>query len=333
MIPNRARWVMVLASLTAVLLVLGAVSLGLGAVQVSLSDIVRVLLGDEPSNGATEAIIIRELRLPRVLMAAIVGMSLGGVGATLQSTLRNPLADPYLLGVSSGAALGAVLAIGWGHAATHGFAFAGALGATVLIFALAQRHRRMDPHTLILAGVVLNAVLGAGITLAMILMQPHRIPAVVYWLLGSIRSVEGSILVFAATGLAVGLGVLLTQARALDLMTQGEETARQLGVSVERCKVLVLLASAWLTTLAVSYNGLIGFVGLIVPHAGRFLFGPDNRLLIPASALLGAATLVAADAAARTLLAPTELPVGALTALAGGPFFLILLRRSRGGFA
>ncbi|MBI2058497.1 MAG: iron ABC transporter permease [Nitrospirae bacterium] len=312
-----------------VLVLAAAAAVTVGTVEIGPADILRSLLFPDPAGNSARDLIIRQLRLPRVVMAIIVGASLASVGASLQSLLRNPLADPYLLGVSSGAALGAVIGIEIGVGASTGFAFAGALAATVLVFVLATRHHRLDPQTLLLAGVVLNSILGAAMTLVMIFLQPHQIQSVVYWLLGNIRPAGWAPLAFLSLGLIVGFGLLFSQARALDLLAQGEESARQLGVRTERCKVIVLFASALLTTLAVSFNGLIGFVGLIVPHAARFLFGPDNRLLVPASALLGAGVLVCADTLARTVLSPTELPVGALTALAGGPFFLLLLRKGR----
>lgn len=321
---RRNRAVLMLSCLLVAALL---VSVGLGTVPIGPLDSARLLLGLDFHGEESARLIFWQLRLPRVTMAIVVGAALGSVGASLQSLLRNPLADPYLLGISSGAGLGAVLAIGLGKQASAAFAFAGAMGAMGLVFTFARRRQRLDPHTLILAGVVLNALFGAAIVLVLIFLQPEQVQAIVFWLLGTVRSVSWTILSYIGATLALGLGLLLYQARPLDLMAQGDDTAQRLGVHTERCKLIVLAASAILTSLAVAFNGLIGFVGLIVPHVGRFLFGPDNRVLLPASALIGALTMLIADTLARSLMSPTELPVGAVTAVAGAPFFLFLLRR------
>ena len=277
--------------------------------------------------------ILWQIRLPRVVLAALVGAGLASAGALLQALLHNPLADPYVLGISGGAALGGVLALalglGSGIAAfsVPAFAFAGALGATALLWAIAGAGGRAPAHSLLLTGVVFNAFASSLIVFATSVADLSRVAGVFLWLIGSIRLVEPLQLGGVAALLALGLGVGVYHAHALNLLSQGDEVATHLGVDVPRARGAVLLAASLMIGASVAVSGLIGFVGLIAPHLLRMLAGADHRWLVPASALLGAAFLVLADALARTLLAPSELPVGALTALIGGPLFLALLRR------
>ncbi|MHC4830774.1 MAG: FecCD family ABC transporter permease, partial [Planctomycetota bacterium] len=297
-----------------------------------------------PSLHESEARIVFGLRLPRALLAALVGASLAVAGAAFQSLLRNPLADPFILGISGGAAVGAALALlfGAGLAAlmplslvVPGAAFVGALAATLLVYGLASsQHGGVSGERLLLTGVVVNAFLSAGILFLNHLAPPGRRFAIITWLTGNLGTVNigpSELLVIAALSLG-GLTLFFFLARDLDLLSLGDDAARSLGVDVPRVRALLFFAGSLVTGAAVAFAGLIGFVGLIVPHAVRRIVGSGHRAVMLASYLVGAAFLVLGDTAARTLLAPEELPVGVLTALAGGPFFLLLLLGSnRGG--
>jgi cobalamin transport system permease protein len=277
--------------------------------------------------------ILWQIRLPRVVLAALVGAGLASAGALLQALLHNPLADPYVLGISGGAALGGVLALalglGSGIAAfsVPAFAFAGALGATALLWTIAGAGGRAPAHSLLLTGVVFNAFASSLIVFATSATDLARVAGVFLWLIGSIRWVEPGLLIAVALLFTAGLAIGMRHAYALNLIAQGDETAAHLGVDVPSVRRWILAGTALMIGASVSVSGLIGFVGLIVPHLLRLAVGSDHRLLVPGSALAGAAFLVTADALARVVLAPTELPVGALTALIGGPLFLVLLRR------
>jgi ABC-type Fe3+-siderophore transport system permease subunit len=277
--------------------------------------------------------IIWGIRLPRALLAALVGAGLATAGALLQALLQNPLADPYVLGISGGAALGGVsaLALGgglWlGGAGVPVVAFAGALGASLLLYAVAADGGRAPAHSLLLTGVVFNAFASSLIVFATSATDLARVAGVFLWLIGSIRLVSPVVLAAVAVLFALGLVIGLRYAYALNLLAQGDETATHLGVDVPSVRRWILAGTALMIGASVSVSGLIGFVGLIVPHLLRLTVGSDHRLLVPGSALGGAAFLVLADTLARVVLAPTELPVGALTALVGGPLFLVLLRR------
>jgi iron complex transport system permease protein len=286
-----------------------------------------------PGGAATaDYLILFRTRLPRVLLAAVVGGSLGVSGAALQGLLGNPLACPHLLGISAGAAVAGVLALVAGAPALSPLvpaaAFAGALAALALVVFCARAGGRTAPHTILLVGVVFNAIAAAALMLVNALVSYMQAHGVLFWIMGSLSTQSYALVGAGAAYGVAGLAWLLRHAHALNLLAAGEEGAAQLGVDVERTRRAVLVASSLLVGAAVSTSGMIGFVGLIVPHLVRLVLGPDHRLLLPASFLGGAAFLVWADALARLLLAPAELPVGVVTALAGGPFFLYLLRRS-----
>ncbi len=280
--------------------------------------------------------IVLQIRLPRVVLGAFVGAGLATAGVLLQALLRNPLADPYILGISGGAALGGVaaLAFGWSAGLASGavpaFAFAGAMGATVLLYWIAGPSGRAPPHSLLLTGVVFNAFASSAIIFVTTAVDVGRMAGIFLWLIGSLRRVETGVIALVGAFLALGLGIAMFHAYALNLLSLGGDTAAHLGVEVERVRRRILLATALMIGASVAVSGLIGFVGLIVPHLLRLTIGPDHRVLVPAAALLGAAFTVVADTLARTVLAPTELPVGALTALVGGPLFLWMLRRELG---
>jgi ABC-type Fe3+-siderophore transport system permease subunit len=277
--------------------------------------------------------IVLGIRLPRALLAALVGAGLATSGALLQALLQNPLADPYVLGISGGAALGGVAALAFGGSVWLGaaavplVAFGGALAASLLLYAIAAAGGRAPAHSLLLTGVVFNAFASSLIVFATSATDLARVAGVFLWLIGSIRWVEPSLLIAVAVLFAAGLAIGMRYAYALNLIAQGDETAAHLGVDVPSVRRWILAGTALMIGASVSVSGLIGFVGLIVPHLLRLAVGSDHRLLVPGSALAGAAFLVTADSLARVVLAPTELPVGALTALIGGPLFLVLLRR------
>jgi iron complex transport system permease protein len=317
---------LLLLGLAALALVVG---IRLGAVPLGALEILRALrgLGDP-----TTVAIVQELRLPRSVQAALVGAALAASGATFQALLRNPLAEPYILGVSGGAAVGAVLAIVLGLTGTAWVlplaAFGGALVAITLVLRIAASvGPALDTRVLLLAGVVVGAFFNACILLALTFADAETFRSAIFWMMGSFSGAtwrgSGVLLLY----LGPGLLVLLALARPLNLLAIGEETAAHLGTPVERTKRLAYGTASLLAAAAVAVSGMIGFVGLIVPHVIRLLWGSDHRFLIPASALLGASFLVLTDALARTATAPVELPVGVVTAFVGVPFFLWLLLR------
>jgi iron complex transport system permease protein len=276
---------------------------------------------------------VRRLRLPRALLAALVGGSLAASGATFQALLRNPLAEPYVLGISGGAAVGAVAAIAllgaWASGGVVALcALAGALLAVVAVFRIAAvAGNALDTRVLLLAGVVAGAFCNACILLALTFADSDAFRSAIFWMMGSFSAASWRSIGLLAAAAVPALAVLQSLARPLNLLAVGEESAAYLGARVERSKLVAYLAASLLTAAAVAVSGVIGFVGLVVPHVVRMLWGPDHRFLLPASVLLGAAFVVLADTLARTAAAPTELPVGVVTAFVGVPFFVWLLRR------
>jgi len=308
--------------------VLGA---AVGSVSVPLDQVFAVVWGgpesaEEPAHGA----IVWSLRLPRVALATLVGAALAAGGAALQGVFRNPLADPYVLGIASGGALGAasamVLFTGLGLFGPVFGGFAGAFGAALVVHSLARSAGRLSVNAVLLAGVAVGLSCSAGVSLVLVLAETQA-TNVLIWLMGSVGGRGWSEVFWVAALTGVGIIPLLVQARALDAFALGEESASALGVHTERVKLTVFAAVALLVAAAVSFCGLIGFVGLIVPHGVRMLVGPGHRQLVVLSAIAGAFVLVSADLGARVLLADRELPIGVITGCLGGPFFLILLRR------
>jgi iron complex transport system permease protein len=276
---------------------------------------------------------VRDIRLPRLILAVLIGAALAVAGAAMQGFFQNPMADPYIVGVSSGAALGAtfgmVLRIDFwiaGLSATPVLAFAGALGATFLVYALSLRGGRVPVGLLLLIGVAVGA-LAAGATSFLMIIGDEDLRLVLFWLLGSLSSRRWDHVQMILPYVVLGIAVIWAYARDLNLFLLGEETAQHTGVEVERVKRIVLSASALLAAAAVSVSGIIGFVGLIVPHLMRLSVGPDHRRLIPISALAGALLMVLADMLARTVAAPSEIPIGIITSALGCPFFLLLISR------
>lgn len=332
---TRARTLIVLSVLLAVLVVSVACAVAFGAVSIPVADVVsavvRRLSGER--GGMTEALVV-DLRLPRVVLAALVGAGLAAAGTLYQALFRNPLADPYILGVSSGAGLGATIAFLVAPAAAvvavPAAAFVGAAVTMALVMGIAMRRGRLETLSLLLAGVAVSYTLSAVTSFVMVLSR-RTMQQVVFWMMGGLSgSTWGHVGVVSAM-LVVGLVAPLLYARELDIMLLGDERAGHLGVSVERVKTIVLASASLLVAAAVSVAGLIGFVGLMTPHMTRLVLGPDHRLLLPASTLVGAIAMVLADLVARVVLAPVELPVGIITAVIGGPFFIWLLLRSMRG--
>src|SRR5712671_2226438 len=274
--------------------------------------------------------ILFQIRLPRILLAAAVGGSLATAGASYQALLRNPLAEPYLLGISNGAAVGTMVALVFFGASEWSrplLAFVGALAATFVVYRLALGRAGATPERLILAGVIVTTFLSSAIVFITMLMDATRIRSFTFWLLGDLSGTTGSLLTIAFIAAAVGVGVLALNARSLNLMMLGERDAFDLGVEVGRVRLTVFIAASLLVGASVASSGSVGYVGLVVPHLVRLSFGSDNRVVIAASALAGAAFVIVADTVARTIIAPRELPVGAITALIGAPLFIYLLRK------
>jgi len=336
--PRRQR--LVFPGLLGLLIGSALVAVAVGAVWISPWASVRLFawklhVGGRPAGvPASTDIILFQLRLPRVLLAAVVGAGLAAAGAVFQALFRNPMADPAIIGVSSGAALGAIVVIlAGGGAALGGMgvsaaAFLGALATAFLVYRLARLGPSVQVATLLLAGIAVAAIISAFISLAMT-FSGQQIRLIYFWLLGGLGARGWQSLAAAAPLVLVGTVAALGTARDLNLTALGEERAAQLGLEVERFKTLMLATGALLTAAAVSVAGLIGFVGLMTPHILRLLVGANHRRLIPASILGGAAFMILADLAARTVVSPEEIPVGAVTAVLGGPFFLYLLRRER----
>jgi iron complex transport system permease protein len=332
------RWGLWVGGGMAMVSVVCVVCLGFGTEAISFSRIASLVagtalgLGGETVANDPTSVIVLQVRLPRVLLAFLVGGSLAMVGVALQALLRNPLADPFVIGISSGAALGASIALLFGVgisilsvSALPVCAFAGALFSLFIMYRISSAKFGFSIYTLLLAGVVLNAIFSAFIMFLTSIADPNRAFGMYAWLMGTLIGPDFPTLGVLALYLGLGLFLLTAHSSSLNLLTLGEETARSLGVDVERVKKLVFIASALLTGAVVSFSGIIGFVGLIVPHAVRFLVGADHRLLLPLAGLVGGGFLMIADTVARTVLSPTELPVGILTALLGGPIFLWLL--------
>ena len=294
----------------------------------------KLLLGNmSPTWPSTLETIILEIRLPRVILAGMGGAALATAGATYQGLFRNPLADPYLIGVAQGAALGAVVGFllpsTW-HGMSFGIipllAFSGALISTAIVYTLARVGKTLPVTTLILAGVALGALL-AAIVSYLIITSGEAMQGIMFWLMGSFSLSRWSEVKFVLPYVVVGIAIILLYARSLNVMQLGDEQAQQLGISVERLKLILLTAATLITAAAVSFVGIIGFVGIIIPHAVRLIWGPDYRFLLPLSVGVGAIFLILADIIARTVLAPSEIPIGVITAFCGAPFFLYLLRR------
>ena len=316
------------------------VAIGNGAVSIAPGKVVGILLGNVDS-GITDAqrVVVWTVRLPRVVLALLAGAGLAGAGVLMQALFRNPLADPALIGVSAGAALGAVSVIVLGATLLHGLSsllgvwtlpiasFLGALLTALLVFQLARRDGVLDASTLLLCGIAINSIAGAGIGLLTYLATDEQLRSLTFWSLGSLGAATWGSVAGAAPAVVILLVCSPWLAHSLNALLLGESEALHLGVAVERLKRLLLLLTAAAAGALVAVSGIIGFVGLVAPHMARMLVGPDHRYVLPLSALLGATLLTVGDLVARTLVRPAELPIGILTSLIGAPFFLWLLRQ------
>lgn len=333
---NRYR--LLLLGLAVLLALSCAWSLAFGAAQVPLERVWAIIgqnlfgiVPEVPINSGQDS-IVWQLRAPRVLLGALVGAGLALVGTVLQAVTRNPLADPHLLGVSSGAAFGAVVVVLYlgefaGLLSLPLAAFVGALASMLLVLAIASRSGRLHSERLLLAGVAVSFVMMAASNLLLYLGNPHAASSVLFWMLGGLGLARWELLWLPALCLALALAVLLGLGRALNALMAGEQSAVSLGLEPRRVRLLVFVVASLLTGVLVSLSGAIGFVGLMLPHVARFLVGAEHRRLLPVAALLGALFLVWVDVAARTWLAPQDLPIGIVTAAIGGVFFVALLRR------
>jgi iron complex transport system permease protein len=331
LLSPKTLFIRIAAAAVLLLLVMLACAL-IGSVPISLK---TALIGASQSGQANpDYEILVRIRVPRVILAMIVGAALAAAGVTLQALLRNPLADPYILGVSSGAGLGAMLAVIcgfqwtlWGRSPIAVFAFAGALGTVWLVWSIGRITGRFHVTGLLLAGVVVNAFFSSIIMFLVSIARSDQIHATMFWLMGNMAEEDFWVLWLGAGGVAAGVLALYFLGPQLNAISFHPTDARSMGVHVERVQFAALAVSAFITAVAVSLSGLVGFVGLVVPHGVRLVLGPDHRQLLPVSALCGAAFLVVADTIARVIVAPAQLPVGVVTAIIGGPFFLALLIR------
>lgn len=302
------------------------VSLLIGPVNISLSDFFSTLF-NSGSNPETAQIIF-DIRLPRVLFAISVGGGLSIAGAVFQALLMNPLAEPYILGISSGGTFGAVLSflIGASLFTTQAFAFAGALSVMLIVFILGKRFGELEPNVLLLSGVMVGAFFSAAILLMMGLLN-NSLRTAVFWLIGNLSIADKNSIIYVLPVTIIVSVILILQSNKYNILSLGVENARQLGINTTFLRNSTYILSSLMIGVLVSVSGIIGFVGLLVPHVCRMIFGVDNRIVVPASFFIGAAYLTIADTIARSLISPAELPVGAITALIGAPVFIYLLRK------
>ncbi|HZJ57311.1 MAG TPA: iron chelate uptake ABC transporter family permease subunit [Clostridia bacterium] len=335
----RKVYVALLISLFIVILF----SCSIGAANLTMADALRIILQKLPLIGEilvqeiptdTMVSIVWKIRMPRVLLAGVVGAALAFSGGVYQGLFKNPMAESFVLGVSAGAALGGAISMIFGVSRTVGIggtgsmAFLGALLTTFLVYQLGKAGGRVSMTSLLLAGMAINFMLSAAISLLMIFNR-QRMDNIIMWTMGSFSNSTWEKVALAAVTIMAGMLVTRFFARDLNILLMGEEEAKYLGIDVERTKKILLALSSFIAAMAVAVSGIIGFVGLIIPHAIRLLMGPDHRVLLPYSAVVGAIFLIIADTLARTLVSPMEIPVGIITALAGAPFFLYLLGKKR----
>jgi len=332
------HWKLIITYLTVILGLTIVLTTTLGAAHISPFVVLKILITRLPlinnliipSWSIGEATIILEIRLPRIILGVLVGAALGVAGTTMQGLFKNPMADPYIIGISSGAALGAISTIVFGLSIFGMYtiplmAFMGAAAAIFLVYNIASVRGKLPVSTLLLAGIAMTLFLSAIISLLMY-TAGEKLHGIVFWLMGGLWGRNWNHVMMAFPFILLGTTVIYIFARDLNVMLLGEEPAQHLGIEVETLKKIMILSTSLITAAAVSVSGIIGFVGLIIPHVMRILVGPDHRILLPSSALVGGIFLVWTDTLARTIIAPTEIPVGIITALFGAPFFIYLLR-------
>ncbi len=335
-----SRWKIYIILLIFLLIVIVVLSLNIGFSKISFWNISKILLKNVPFIGdfakfpevpAVEEVIVMQIRLPRILGGALVGAALATAGVVYQGLFRNPMADPYVIGASSGAALGAALAIVlglgfslFGFNTVPIFAFLGCLSSVLLVYSISRVGKRVNTTTLLLTGLSVSILFSAIVTYLQTIAG-ERLHALTFWLMGGFTYVEWIDVFSILPFIIVGISVTYIYARNMNILALGEDQAAHLGVELEKTKFILLFASALITAAAVSISGLIGFAGLIIPHLTRLLTGPDHRILIPCSAILSATFMIICDCLARVIAAPAEVPVGVITAMFGGPFFIYLL--------
>lgn len=332
---NRWRLLYIFGGLFLLLIIIFFLSLSMGTVYLPLKKILSILFLNESD---TFSIIIKEIRLPRIVLSFLVGSGLAVAGVIFQGIIRNPMVDPYVVGISAGAGTGVTIAIvfniSWsifGISTIPLFAFIGAIITVFTVYRLARVGNRFPVTTFLLAGVAIGFFLNAIMSFLMV-MGTSNLHKVVYWLMGSLATGGWKEVKLILPYYLTGLIPLVFYLKDLNIILLGEENARYLGVDVERVKLILISAATLITAAVVSVSGIIGFIGLIVPHIARLLIGPDHRKLLPLSALLGGLFLLVSDDLARSLLPPLEIPVGIITALAGGPYFIYLLKKNKGKY-
>ncbi|EOC99910.1 FecCD family ABC transporter permease [Caldisalinibacter kiritimatiensis] len=343
-INRRQRWSITIIILVALLFFSIALFSTIGSADISILETLKIVgsripvvkdtidLKGIPDSHLT---IILKVRIPRILLGVLVGAALSSVGAAFQGIFKNPMADPYVIGISSGAALGAAIAIIiksklslLGFSSVSMGAYIGAIVSTFLVFFISRVKNRVPVTTLLLSGIAVGQFLTAIMSFLMVIYSKD-LTKIIYWTLGSFAGKSWNQLIPVALPIMISIVVLNFFARDLNVMLTGEESAKNMGIEVEKVKVIILFICAFTTAMAVSVSGIIGFVGLIIPHIVRLIVGPDHRILIPASALVGGIFMTYADTIARTIISPIEIPVGIITALFGGPFFIYLLRKKK----
>lgn len=341
---NRRRWNITIFILLILLLISIAVFATIGSANISVLETIKIVLAKIPfvnklidvtNIPKTHLAIILNIRIPRVLLGVVVGAALSSVGAAFQGIFKNPMADPYVIGISSGAALGATIMIILGKSVSFlGFtsisvgAFLGALTSTFVVYSIAKVKNKISVTTLLLSGIAVGQFLTAIMSFLMVIYSKD-ITKIIFWTMGSFSAKGWEQLIPIAIPIVISIIILNFFARDLNIMSMGEESARNMGIEVEKVKIIILFVCALITAIAVSVSGIIGFVGLIIPHIVRMIVGSDHRILIPSSALIGGIFMIFADTLARTIISPTEIPVGIITALFGGPFFIYLLRKKK----
>lgn len=325
------RWFVTLGSMLLATAIVVLVALNVGSHELTWAQVWAALSMSGAEDADVARVILWDVRFPRILMGLFVGAALAVTGVVLQALVRNPLADPYVLGIAGGAALGATIGLASGVGTMLegiGLQICALIGggvSIVLVYGIAVSQGTLSVHTLLLAGVIINAVCSAMMMFATSILNPAALYRVVVWLMGTLSSPAGTATTMVGVSVVIAIVWLLRHSAALNVLAIGDEASRALGVESDRVQRIVFIVSAVLTGVVVSLCGMIGFVGMVVPHVVRMLFGADHRLLLPASALGGGMLLVISDTVARTVVAPAEIPVGVITALIGGPFFLYLL--------
>ncbi|WML36075.1 iron chelate uptake ABC transporter family permease subunit [Clostridium sp. OS1-26] len=341
---NKKHFKLMFCVFTIILFLIIITATTLGSADIPLKESLYIILNKVPIinkfisiSGIPEnhRLIILKIRLPRIMLAALVGMGLSTVGLSFQAIFKNPMADPYVLGISSGAAVGAAIGFVLGFESTFLgasaitiTAFLGSILTTVLVYNIARVKNKIPTNTLLLAGISMNFLLSSLLSIIMVFNR-QEVERIVFWTMGSVSSASYTQILVLLPFLFIGIFIILSFSKDLNIILTGDETAKSLGIEVERIKKILLISSSMIVAACVSVSGIIGFVGLIIPHIVRMLLGPDHRSLLPFSVVAGAVFMIISDTLARTLASPAEIPVGAITALFGAPYFIYLLTKNK----